>query len=405
MDDIHCSQVMDMLWSQKKRGRFCDVVLQTDDGGIQAHKCVLCANSVFFDSVLMCTSTDNALQEFHLPGSSKALVDQVVDYMYCGKVHITQNTLEDLMTFAEKYCIPGLKSVCVEYVKENINCSNWIPILRMTKSLSITHLYGVLNEFIVNNAKDIIQFKSDDYVNVPAEEVKFMLTSRTETMISNRGEMQLFKLMIIWISHAVAERAEHIADFLKDLEIGHLDYTETQRFLDKASRIPKEVQENQEIASLLNVLKSNDTFKKSDDIVNVRFSKNDLADYSDESDDNTNVMPEIPSDDDEKPSEETLNDAVTDHEPVEKVVTTTRNKRKSSNPKRLGVEEYTPTVSPLKRAKYQRVQKRPRGRPPKIKKEPGTEEVVEKKKRKIITTKRRKRVAPKAARPKVAVGQ
>ena len=84
-----------------------DVTLVGEDHAqMSAHKLVLSACSVYFKEVFKRNKHSNTLM--CLEGLSKQDLENVLDYMYNGEVHIYQEDLDRFLTVAQRLRLEGL---------------------------------------------------------------------------------------------------------------------------------------------------------------------------------------------------------------------------------------------------------------------------------------------------------
>ena len=87
-----------------------DVTLVGDDHTqISAHKLVLSACSLYFKEVFKRNKHSNTL--ICLEGLTKQDLEQVLDYIYNGEVHIYQEELEGFLSVAQRLKLEGLLEI------------------------------------------------------------------------------------------------------------------------------------------------------------------------------------------------------------------------------------------------------------------------------------------------------
>ena len=108
-----CVEIMRRLDIQRKKGQFCDVVLEVCNGEDQArfnaHRVVLCAASPFFYSALTSDMKESKEGVIRLEDTSKVAIEELLDYLYTGHVNVTQHNAFDLLKIADFLVIPSLK--------------------------------------------------------------------------------------------------------------------------------------------------------------------------------------------------------------------------------------------------------------------------------------------------------
>lgn len=90
----------------RKSQQFFDVTLVCEESRIQAHKVVLSACSPLFRQILSEHPHPNPL--VYLRGVTYENLVATLNFMYCGEVNISQDTLSDFLATAEDFKVKGL---------------------------------------------------------------------------------------------------------------------------------------------------------------------------------------------------------------------------------------------------------------------------------------------------------
>ena len=92
---------------------FSDVTLACEDGQINAHKVILSASSLVLRSILK--SNKHSHPFIYLRSFRKKDIEQIIDFIYNGKVEISKEQLDTFLRTAEELGVKGLEGA----VKEN----------------------------------------------------------------------------------------------------------------------------------------------------------------------------------------------------------------------------------------------------------------------------------------------
>jgi hypothetical protein len=102
------SNIRESFRNLREEQRLFDVTLATDDGQhIKAHKMILSAGSNFFSDIFMKTDHTNML--IYLNGTSSAVLEHVIEFLYNGEANITQEELKQVLETAQDLQIKGLQ--------------------------------------------------------------------------------------------------------------------------------------------------------------------------------------------------------------------------------------------------------------------------------------------------------
>ena len=104
-----CFEMMKRLDIQRRNKHFCDVILEVGSGDdqarLKAHRIVLCAASPFFYNALNSDMKEKKKGVIRLKETSKAVVEEVLEYLYTGHVEINEQNDNDLMSVADYFII------------------------------------------------------------------------------------------------------------------------------------------------------------------------------------------------------------------------------------------------------------------------------------------------------------
>jgi len=100
-ENSFCTEMMKRLDIQRRNEHFCDVILEVGSGDDQArvnsHRNVLCAASPFFYNALNSDMKEKREGLIRLEEMSKALMEEVLDYLYTGRAEITEKNAFELV--------------------------------------------------------------------------------------------------------------------------------------------------------------------------------------------------------------------------------------------------------------------------------------------------------------------
>ena len=124
-----CVEMMKRLDIQRRNEQFCDVVLEVGSGDdkarFKAHRIVLCAGSPFFYNTLNCDMKEKKEGVIRLENvSSKAVMEELLEYLYTGHVDVTQRNAFDLLEIADFFVIPSLKAASNTFIAQTLSTSN-----------------------------------------------------------------------------------------------------------------------------------------------------------------------------------------------------------------------------------------------------------------------------------------
>ena len=91
------------MWEEEE---FFDVTLACDDDQIGAHKVILASASPFLRNILKKNPHSHPL--LYIKGATKKNMKVLLNFIYSGETHVSQDDLEDFMTLAKSLEVKGL---------------------------------------------------------------------------------------------------------------------------------------------------------------------------------------------------------------------------------------------------------------------------------------------------------
>ena len=102
-----CVEMMKRLDIQRRNDHFRDVILEAGSGHeqarLKAHKIVLCAASPFFYNAINSDMKEKKEGVIRLEETSKAVMEEVLEYLYTGHVDINEGNVFDLLAVADYF--------------------------------------------------------------------------------------------------------------------------------------------------------------------------------------------------------------------------------------------------------------------------------------------------------------
>lgn len=117
----HSAEMLHNLNTQRKDGgRFCDVILRVGEESFPAHKAVLAACSLYFESVFSCqTECDSEAKELEMHTISPKVFKDILDFAYTSKIVVRLESFPELMTAAKFLLMRSVIEICQEVIKQS----------------------------------------------------------------------------------------------------------------------------------------------------------------------------------------------------------------------------------------------------------------------------------------------
>lgn len=106
----HCGKVLEELNQQRKQGILCDCTFVVDGVDFKAHKAILAACSLYFQTLFV-----EQKDVVHLDISNAAGLGLVLDFMYTSKLNLSIDNIADVMSVANFLKMPEIINACSAY--------------------------------------------------------------------------------------------------------------------------------------------------------------------------------------------------------------------------------------------------------------------------------------------------
>ena len=192
-----CVEIMKRLNVQRKNEQFSDVVLEVGSGDdlarLKAHRIVLCAASPFFYNALNSDMKEKNEGVIRLENTSKAAMEELLEYVYTGHVGLTQSKAFDLLEVADFFVILSLKEITSKFIAQTLSSSNCLMAYYFAVKYQCTDLHWKARDFICKNFMRVVE--QEDFQNLSMKEVEEWISSHD---IEVRGEEDIFQVIVKW---------------------------------------------------------------------------------------------------------------------------------------------------------------------------------------------------------------
>ena len=202
-----CVEMMKRLDIQRRNEQFCDVILEVDSGNdqarLKAHRVVLCAASPFFYNALNSDMKEKKEGVIRLEETSKAVMEEMLEYMYIGHIDINENSSNyfDLIAAADYFVMPSLKALCGAVILKTLALSNCVSIYYFALKYRCEELQKGAKDFILANFVAVAE--TEDFLNLSSKQVEEWISSDE---IILEGEEEVFEVAVKWMERNESQK-------------------------------------------------------------------------------------------------------------------------------------------------------------------------------------------------------
>ena len=138
-------------------GKFSDFTVTCQGKEYKCHKNILAQRSSYFDAMLSHDMAESQNNEVELKDLESDTADDLLTYIYTGKVNGLGEKAADLLDVADKYGLPGLKEMSEAALCANMNIGNTLDMLVLADHYNASTLRSVGLKFVGGNVKEIVK--------------------------------------------------------------------------------------------------------------------------------------------------------------------------------------------------------------------------------------------------------
>ena len=188
------------------KDEFSDVKILCEDKIFPCHKNILGSQSEVFKSMLSNTDmVEASSREIKIADISAKVMETLLHYLYFDQEDLMANKNKitiGLLLAADKYNIPDLTAICVNYLKENLSKDNVVDIMKKSYMINQHDLFDVARKFVQNckNNGEVVEMGAfDEMKKIHPNLALEMLTEalfQTHEMEGGESDMEQFQCVV-----------------------------------------------------------------------------------------------------------------------------------------------------------------------------------------------------------------
>ena len=216
-----CVDMMKRLDSLRRNEQFCDVILEVGSGDdqarFQAHKIVLCAASPFFNNALNSDMKEKKEGVIRLEETTKAVMEEVLEYMYTGHIDINEQNVFDLLKIADYLVISSLKILSSDFILQTLSPSSSFMAYYYAGMYLDPALEKIAQRVTFLNFLEAAE--SDDFLNLSVKQVEEWVSS---DQIVVEEEQQVFQVIVNWMEKSENSKHQSFFQLLRHVRLVHV---------------------------------------------------------------------------------------------------------------------------------------------------------------------------------------
>ena len=210
-----CVELMKRLNAQRTQSYLCDITLVAkEEKEFRAHRNVLSAASPFFAKLLQSDMKERDEGIIRLEEISESIMEDVLEFIYTGRVVINEENANDLVIAADYLFIVCLKTISARFLEQQLTIANCISTFYFAEKYQCEELVTNSRNFVLNNFASVTVM--DEFLNLEAEEVERWIAS-DEICIG--AEEDVFKVIQKWVEQSKGERKARFEELFRHVRL------------------------------------------------------------------------------------------------------------------------------------------------------------------------------------------
>ncbi|XP_068818059.1 kelch-like protein 30 [Capricornis sumatraensis] len=221
MDDLdfhlpsHAQDVLDGLQRLRSQPKLVDVTLLVGGRELPCHRGLLALSSPYFHAMFAGDFAESFSARVELRDVEPAVVAQLVDFVYTGRLTVTQGNVEALTRTAARLHFPAVQKVCGRYLQQQLDASNCLGICEFGEQQGLLGVAAKAWAFLRENFEAVAQ--EDEFLQLSQERLAACLAG---DVLQVQPEQSRLEALLRWVRHDPQVRAAYLPELLG---LVHLD--------------------------------------------------------------------------------------------------------------------------------------------------------------------------------------
>jgi len=213
----HARNTLQKIKSHLDNQQLCDVVLIAGDKRISAHRLILSSASEYFRAMFNSDVLEATQEEINLNHIDPEALENLVSYMYTGKLDMTESSVEKVLSTANMLRLDSVVDAGCKFLMKQLHPSNCLGIRSFADIQGCQHLYRVAHNFTMENFPEVAC--NQEFLLLNCDQICSLLSS-DEVNVSS--EIMIFNAMLAWIRQDPEERTPQVSRLFSHIRLTQL---------------------------------------------------------------------------------------------------------------------------------------------------------------------------------------
>ncbi|KAL0625018.1 Kelch-like protein 30 [Plecturocebus cupreus] len=211
----HAQDMLEGLQRLRSQPKLADVTLLVGGRELPCHRGLLALSSPYFHAMFAGDFAESFSARVELRDVEPAVVGQLVDFVYTGRLTITQGNVEALTRTAARLHFPSVQKVCGRYLQQQLDAANCLGICEFGEQQGLLGVAAKAWAFLRENFEAVAH--EDEFLQLPRDRLATCLAS---DLLQVQPEQSRLEALLRWVRHDPQARATHLPELLS---LVHLD--------------------------------------------------------------------------------------------------------------------------------------------------------------------------------------
>ncbi|KAG9510978.1 Kelch-like protein 20, partial [Fragariocoptes setiger] len=201
----------------RSSGRLCDITLIVGKKEIPAHKVILSGCSPYFLAMFTSSLSESREKTVTLPVFDEDAVEAIVHFAYKNEIDITSDNVQVLLATATILQVTEIQKQCCDFITQRLDPSNCLGVREFADTYSCIELYKAAHEYAIELFEDVV--KSDEFLRLPVNQLIEFISNDELNLPS---EEVAFEAVMRWIRADRNERLVHLPEVMQHVRLSQL---------------------------------------------------------------------------------------------------------------------------------------------------------------------------------------
>ncbi|XP_069577170.1 LOW QUALITY PROTEIN: kelch-like protein 41b [Brachyistius frenatus] len=201
--------LQDGLKELLNENKFVDCTLKVGDRSFPCHRLIMAACSPYFREIFFTEDGKEAqnTKEVVLEDVNPSILDMIVRYLYSAEIDLTDDNVQDIVAVANRFQIPSVFTVCVNYLQKKLSLGNCMAIFRMGLVLNCPRLAVAARNFVADRFE--LLYKEEEFLKLAPHELFAVIGGDS---LNVEKEELVFEAVMAWVRFDKDKRVKVLKD-------------------------------------------------------------------------------------------------------------------------------------------------------------------------------------------------